>query len=130
MATTYCGYRNSFWSMSEISPFYGAPFRVNKIMSRYRYDSIVAALQFTNKDPPTTYQDMFWEVWDIVEAWNNNMETNFSPSWISCLDESMSKWLLKYTCPGYMCVPRKPWRDDVYVHVQNVAEIGRTQKTR
>jgi len=37
------------------------------------------------------------------------MMRKFSPSWISCLDESMSKWVGKYSCPGFMCVPRKPW---------------------
>ena len=37
------------------------------------------------------------------------MATNFVPSWINCIDESMSKWLNKYICPGFMFVPRKPW---------------------
>ena len=37
------------------------------------------------------------------------MKKNFLPGWISCLDESMSAWLNKFTCPGFMCVPRKPW---------------------
>ena len=38
-----------------------------------------------------------------------NMATNFVPSWINCIDESMSKWLNEYTCPGLMFIPRKPW---------------------
>ena len=38
------------------------------------------------------------------------MKNEFSPSWITCLDESMSKWLNQYTCPGFMVVPRKPWK--------------------
>ena len=25
------------------------------------------------------------------------------------MDESMSPWTSRYTCPGHMCVPRKPW---------------------
>jgi len=37
------------------------------------------------------------------------MTTNFSPSWVSCIDKSMSKWVNPYTCPGFMVVPRKPW---------------------
>ena len=41
------------------------------------------------------------------EACNNNMEDEFSPSWVSVLDESMMEWLNKY-CPGFMCVGRKP----------------------
>ena len=32
----------------------------------------------------------------------------FKSGWITCLDESMSVWMNKYTCPGWMFVPRKP----------------------
>ena len=32
----------------------------------------------------------------------------FIPSWVSCLDESMSPWTSRWTCPGWMYVPRKP----------------------
>ena len=35
------------------------------------------------------------------------MEDEFSPSWVSVVDESMMEWLNKY-CPGVMCVVRKP----------------------
>ena len=33
----------------------------------------------------------------------------FSCSWVACLDESMSLWLNRWTCPGWIFVPRKPW---------------------
>jgi hypothetical protein len=36
------------------------------------------------------------------------MAENFMPSWINCIDESMSVWFSEYTCPGWMSVPRKP----------------------
>ena len=45
----------------------------------------------------------------MIDAWNANMAEQFIPSWINTLDESMSKWVNEYTCPGFMCVPRKPW---------------------
>ena len=38
------------------------------------------------------------------------MEVEFLPSWINAIDESMSKWLNEYTCPGFMYIPRKPWK--------------------
>ena len=44
----------------------------------------------------------------MLEMWNINMANNFSPSWINCIDESMSKWVNEYTCPGFMFVPRNP----------------------
>ena len=37
------------------------------------------------------------------------MTEQFTPSWVCCLDESMSTWTNKYSCPGWMFVPRKPW---------------------
>ena len=37
------------------------------------------------------------------------MIEQFTPSWVSCLDEPMSTWMNKYSCPGSMFVPRKPW---------------------
>ena len=36
------------------------------------------------------------------------MTDTFSASWISCLDESISKWMQRYTCPGFVFCPRKP----------------------
>jgi hypothetical protein len=65
-------------------------------------------MRYTDDTPPN-YHDPFFEIRKLVEAWNKNMTSNFRPSWISCLDESMSTWVNKYICPGYMFVPRKPW---------------------
>ena len=38
-----------------------------------------------------------------------NMVENFVPGYMNCLDESMSIWTNKFTCPGFMFVPHKPW---------------------
>ena len=53
-------------------------------------------------------EDRFWQIRQLVQAWKDNMRDRFMPSWISCLDESMSVWLSMHTCPGWMCLPRKP----------------------
>ena len=45
----------------------------------------------------------------MIKMWNENIKNVFIPSWISCLDESMSPWLNKFTCPGWVWCPRKPW---------------------
>ena len=37
----------------------------------------------------------------MLQMWNENMGTNFLPSPINCIDESMSKWINEYTCPGF-----------------------------
>ena len=44
----------------------------------------------------------------MLDIWNENMNVMFTASWVSFLDESMSAWLNKYTCPGFMFVPHKP----------------------
>ena len=62
-----------------------------------------------NKDALPEYPDHFWEVRSMLKMWNENMGTNFMMSWINCINESMSKWVNEFTCPGFMYVPRKPW---------------------
>ena len=65
----------------------GAPFRLNSIMSRNRFDSILSALRFMNREVP--YEDGFLQLRQLEEAWNHNMAQHFLPSWINVLDESM-----------------------------------------
>ena len=99
--------RKDFWSQSPIGLSHGAPYRLNEFMSKSRFDSIMEALAFTDDSPPT-YRDKYWEVRKMVEVWNENMTEVFSPGWITCLDESMSIWFNKWTCPGWVYCPRKP----------------------
>ena len=84
-----------------------APFRFWSFMSRSHFDDIVAAMTLTNVTPPR-YRDRFWEVRQMIELWNENMNEMFSPGWVCCLDESMSIWHNKWTCPGWVYCPRKP----------------------
>ena len=37
------------------------------------------------------------------------MVANLAAGWVSCLDESMLKWVNKYTCPGFVMCLQKPW---------------------
>ena len=109
MSTVDGSDRCSFWAAREIDIYYGAPFRLTNIMSRTRFEAILSAITYTNHNPPA-FVDRFWEVRQLVDCWNENMNKNFSPSWINAIDESMSKWVNEYTCPGFMYVPRKPWK--------------------
>ena len=77
-------------------------------MSRNHFKAILSALSYVDHDPPVLL-DHFWEVQQLIDAWNQNMAENFLPSWINVIDKSMSKWVNEYTCPGFMFVPRKPW---------------------
>jgi hypothetical protein len=109
MMGTIQGYqRRDFWSLRPVEMFSSAPYRFHDIMPRARFEDILKCLVYTNREPPA-FRDPFWEVRQLIESWNSNMFEKFVPGWISCLDESMCKWLNAYTCPGFMFVPRKPW---------------------
>jgi len=109
-----------FWSTQPIAMLSGASYQFNDIMSRNHFEALLTALKFTDQDPPA-YQDLFWEVCQMIDKRNKNMAEKVSPSWISCLDESMSKWLCQWTCPGFMCVSRKPGMkmNITQLHVEN-----------
>lgn len=107
LSSTSGNRRSDFWSMKPIDRVTGAPFRLNDIMSRARFDQILHAITYTNTKPPL-FKDRFWEIRDMVDAWNHHMEENFVAGWMSCLDESMSIWNNMWTCPGWVFCPRKP----------------------
>ena len=98
-----------FWSTKNVNAFDGAPFCLTPFMSCRCFEKILYNLGYTKEGPPQ-YQDRFWEVQTMLQMWNENMRTNFLPSWINCIDELMSKWINEYMCPGFMYVPRKPWK--------------------
>ena len=74
----------------------------------HTFEEILNALTITNETQPA-YKYLVLEARHLVDEWNHNTDTKFSPRYISCLDESMMKWVNKYTCPGFMFVPHKPW---------------------
>ena len=100
--------RHKFWSMRTIDAFKGSPICLHPWMSWTRFNEILSALSFTNQTPPP-YVDKFWEVHQRIEAWSSNMKQAFATGYMNCLDESMSVWTNKFTCPGFMFVSRKPW---------------------
>ena len=63
-------------------------------------------MQLTNREAPA-FLDRFYPMRQLQDCFNDHYEQQYSPSWLSCLDESISPWTNKY-CPGYMFVPRKP----------------------
>ena len=105
MATINGPDKVEFWSMGEVDYFVGAPMRLGSYMSRKHFESILKVLSISSQERPA-FLDHFWEVCEILKAWNSSMVEQFTPSWVSCcLDESMSTWTNKYSCPGWMFVP-------------------------
>ena len=107
LSTTIKMDRKKFWAAKQVDREDGAPFRLNDLMSWRRFEKIHQSMVYTNEEPPQ-YKDRFWEVRQMIKRWNENVMENFTPLWVSCLDESMSIWFNKWTCPGWMFVPRKP----------------------
>ena len=78
------------------------------LMSRKQFEAILKALSYTSRQSPA-FRDCLCEVHQMLDAWNTNMKEQFTPSWVNYLDEPMSTWTNKYSCPGWMFMPRKPW---------------------
>ena len=108
MSTMVGPQQHEYWAAYPINAFRGVPLRLGVWMSRAGFDAILVALSFTDRDPPP-FLDKFWEVRQMIDAWGSNMNNVFAPGYINCLDESMSLWTNKFTCRGFMFVPRKPW---------------------
>ena len=98
---------SEYWSKEEVSRKRGAPYRFHDIMSGRRFNAITQALRYTSVQPPD-FPDPFWEIRQLITAWNDNMDETFRSGWMTCLDESMSIWTQTYTCPGWIYCPRKP----------------------
>ena len=83
--------RRDWWSTATPLLDKGAPFQLNHIMSRNRFNYIPSALSFTNIEVP--YEDGFFHMLQLEEAWNHNMAQQLFPSRTNVPDESMMEWL-------------------------------------
>ena len=101
------GNTRTYWDNLVPIPFKGAPLQTTQLMSFACFDAIKKALSFTDITSPL-YRDKYWEVRQMIHAWNWHMPDVFLAVWVSCLDKSMSIWTSRCTCPGFMFVPRKP----------------------
>ncbi len=100
--------------MAWVQLFYGVlsgDFGPEVFISPYSGLEITVALQFTDVMMPMVeldgYEDRFHKVHKLIDGFNDHYAHSYIPSWLNCLDKSMSSWLNKF-CPGFMCVPCKP----------------------
>ncbi|KAL7503417.1 hypothetical protein ACHAXN_001218 [Cyclotella atomus] len=94
-----------WWSSKDIGQFNCAPFRLNSVMSYSQFNAIDRAIRYTNHLPPTTFDDKFHDVRQMIDAFNDHYEENYTPSWLNCLDESMNTWLNNEVATGRsMCL--------------------------
>ena len=113
MGTLIGSQRHEVWATHTINLFHGALLRLGVWMSRKRFDAILSALSFTDAIPQhssTSFgrSDRWWRPGVGVGVWVNMVE-NFVPGYVNCLDKSMSIWTNKFTYPGFIFIPHKPW---------------------
>ena len=70
-------HRQDWWSTTTLLMAKGAPFRLNRIMSRNRFDYILSILRFTNREMP--FEDGLLQMRQLEEAWNHNISQQFFP---------------------------------------------------
>ena len=97
--------RRLSWSPKLVSNREESPFRLQKYMALCRFISITSAMTFTNKPSPS-FLDRFHDVRQMINSFNEHYLDNYTPSWISCLDELMNSFLDRF-CQRFMSVPRK-----------------------
>ena len=92
--------KNDFWNAAPYDPQDSpCPYCFNGYMSRQRFNSIERDLYFTNVVQPA-YQDKFWQVRQMLTAFNQHMAVVFLMAWVICLDKAMLIWHNQWTCPG------------------------------
>ena len=76
LLSTTDGYdRRAFFkkaSTKEDVRFDGAPFRLNDVMSRRRFEEILS-VHCTYSKPYPEYKDDFHPIQELIDAWNDNM---------------------------------------------------------
>ncbi len=108
MATVSSFLRSDYWSTKDFDERRNSgPFNFFTLMSKQRFDIINHKLCFTSKTA-SNYTNQIWEVFKMIQEWNKQMASVFCPSWILCLDKSMSIWHRMFTCSGWEFCPRKP----------------------
>ena len=97
--------RRNWCSKSELTISVGEPFRLNKYMSRTRFEGILGYLNYTDQNDVECYDGLF-HMSKMEEAWNLNTDEEFNSSWINALGKIMMEWFKKYA-PRFMCVGSK-----------------------
>ena len=65
--------RENYFSTKLVSIGSGAPYRFKEFMAGKRFRDLNRYLCFTDREAPS-YQDKFWEVWQMIVKWNENMK--------------------------------------------------------
>ena len=99
---------NEFWNYNTIpcnqedDP---CPYNFRAFMAKRRFQCINRYLKFTNVQRPA-FADKFWSIHQMIKSWNDHTAGIFLWAWVIFLDDLMSIWHNKWTCPGWIFCPR------------------------
>ena len=106
--------RRSLWSRDRISKYVPSP-ELGKVMNRQRFEDLVQCVTFSHaSERGTPYNNRWTLVNGFLDAINDHMLAQFTPSHMICVDESMSRWYglggewSQVGLPHYVSIDRKP----------------------
>ena len=114
------GKRSSLWTDTAHTRFVPPPNLGHTTgMSRHRFDQlwrhVVWSLQPSERPDGMSHEEWRWAlIQDFVDNFNSHREEFFSPSWLLCADESISRWYglggtwINIGLPMYVAMDRKP----------------------
>jgi hypothetical protein len=111
--------RASLWSTTSLSRYTPAPSLGKTGMSRSRFDLLWKSIRFSDQPDErpggvTSEQHRWMLVDDFVLNFNSHRESQVVPSWVLCVDESISRWYgqggdwINLGLPMYVAIDRKP----------------------
>ena len=105
MSTSSGWSQDEFWnyinkSMPRDQEADGCPYSFWAFMMQRRFRAISCNLSYTDANPPT-FVDKFWEVRQMIKAWNAHMANIFLAGWVICLNKSMSIWHQRWMRLGW-----------------------------
>jgi hypothetical protein len=106
--------RAEFWREEFAHPIFNGHKFGRYGFSRNRFDHIVSALSFV---PDTAAAPSgLEEVRAFQRAFNEHMEACYHPSWLVCVDESMTPWYHPGDCPAWVIIKDKPTQRGMEFH--------------
>lgn len=112
--------RSSLWSTTAPSKFEEAPSFGSKTgMGRVRFDELWQSIRFSYQPlerlPDVSSEKYRWQLVDgFVKRFNEHRASQFIPSDLICVDESISRWYgqggdwINHGLPMYVAIDRKP----------------------
>ena len=95
-----------FFSLKPRDKFWN-PSHFGDAMSGKRFERINEYLKLDDEEEAPECRDRLVWIRNMKKGFNENIDTEFNSSWLSCIDENMVA-LCNTHAPGWMCLDRNP----------------------